>query len=321
MEQHILDIENLFYSGQFIKVNELLPLNLKNLDLVSLKIATMVFIGNFLEAEIFLKNHEKTLSNDLKNLSKINFYLGIGAVRISDYKKAIKYFSINLKLLKNKKITSEIKFYIYQGHAFFNFFKGNFLKSCEISKLSYEEALSTQFIFGETLALDLLGHSLINLGSIQRGIFELERAKAHALKTGNSGMVQALLVSIVNSKAQFGIDILNSINNLNLTLKNLKTDDTYSRAEIYLELSRQLIIRGQGEKAEDVLEEAGHIIYKHQNKRQSAIFNLRYAYLLFLKGEKFAVITLIRSLKSNLDQKIDFYILTSVLELEKTIQL
>lgn len=239
-------------------------------------------------------------------------------MRVSDYKQAASHFFKNLYAIKTKRhLTIEEKFYAYQGVSFYRFYNGNFKKSVKHSKSAYEIAYSLDFKYGQVLALDLLGHSLCQTGHVHRGLYELQRALKLTNKIGNGGIETALKISIEKYRAIYGISIETTINDLSKAIETLNPQDTYSRAELHLELARQLILRGQGTRAQQILENAGEFIYKHQNKRQTAIFNHRYSHLLYLRGERHAGQALIRSLKSNLDDSVDHVIVAQVEGLER----
>lgn len=284
----------------------------------SFQLGSMVFLGLYREAEVLFERALKISTPSSLFLSRCRFFLGIGCVRRTDYAGAVKYFSKNLSALrlalrlayqKFEECHHEQIFYAYQGSAFYHFFQGHFEKSNLAAKKSYSAAYEKNFKYGKVLSLDLMGHSLCQIGSINRGLHELEAALTIANKIGNGGIATAIKISLVKYRAQFGINILTTISDLKKAIDLLQPQDTYSKAELLLELIRQLILRGKGSEAKNILEEAGQLIYRHQNKRQYAIFNLRWAHLQLLNDEKQAALALAVSLKSNLNPNIDHLIL------------
>lgn len=280
----------------------------------SFQITSLVFLGHFRESEVLFERALKISIPSSLFLSRCRFFLGIGCVRRTDYAGAVKYFSKNLSAIRTSKKSSDENyheqiFYAYQGSAFYHFFQGHFEKSNQYTKKSYAAAFENNFRYGKVLSLDLMGHSLCQIGAITRGLHELETALSIADSLGNGGIATAIRISIVNYHAQFGTNIPNAISDLNKAIDSLQPQDTYSKAELLLELIRQLILRGKGSEAKAVLETAGQLIYRHQNKRQYATFNLRWAHLQLLNGERQAALALAVSLKSNLDPNIDHVIL------------
>ena len=287
-----------------------------------LQVACMVFLGRFREAQILFEQSLKDRSISVLHKVRCQFYLGIGCIRKSDYRSAINYFLQNLRILKleraNKDI-NEISFYAYQGSAFYHFFCGQFKKTIYLTNKSYSSAYKDNFKYGQVLSLDLLGHSLCQIGSVSRGLKEIKNAIAIAKQLGNGGITTALQVSLIKYKAQFGVNFKQTIANLEKGIQFLKPQDTYSQAELYLELIRQLTLRGKGTEAKNILEKVGQLIYQHQNKRHYATFNLRCAHLLLLNGDTQAALALATSLKNNLDPIVDTVILCQAVGLVEKI--
>lgn len=325
------DLTTYFYEGKYKEVllhTGAKPVSFDHTNfetLTALQVGALTFVGDLAEAQSIYEigmNHQDLTS---RFHFSCRFYLGVGCVRRSAYSQAASYFAANALEYKNKILHnglnahSEEIFYTFQGRAFFSFFRGNFNKTKPLAEKAYEAAFKSDFVYGQILALDLLGHSNCQLGNIRRGIFELEKAANLAQKIGNGSILTALQTSLVKYKAQFGINIQQSIQNLETAIQALDAQDTYSKAELYLELIRQLVLRGRGREAQQKLEAAGEIVYKHNNKRQSGIYNLRYAHLLFLRGESHAALALVRSLRSNLDKRVDISIFCQAAGLEQNI--
>ncbi len=317
-----------FYQGKYKDVlnvigqSPLTPSDSNFLQKTFLQVACMIFLGLFREAQILFEQSLLKKRTSLLFRVRCQFYLGIGCVRKSDYKSAINYFLQNLRILKSDRSgesKNEIKFYAYQGSAFFHFFCGQFKKTLYLTNKSYAFAYKENFKYGQVLSLDLLGHSLCQIGSVNRGLREIKNAIIIAREIGNGGITTALQVSLFKYKAQFGVNLENTIKDLSKAIQWLKPQDTYSQSELYLELIRQLTLRGKGTEAKNILEKVGHLIYQQQNKRHYATFNLRCAHLLLLNGDKQAALALATTLKSNLDPKIDIVILCQTLGLVEKI--
>lgn len=323
----IRSVSTSFYKGKYSEVLSEIgsdPLDVHIDDFATLtafQVGALVFLGQLSEAKLIFALAQKNKFQETFFAARCSFYLGVGCVRRSLYNEACNYFAKNLLYFKrNQKLFgAEDQFYIYQGSAFYGFFKGQFAKALRFAQLAYGASFSSHFKYGQVLSLDLLGHSLCQIGKIRRGLFELSRAHNIALKIGNGGIETALRVSIEKYRALFGISLETTIDDLENAIRNLEPQDTYSQAELYLELVRHLILQGQGTLAQQKLEVVGEIIYRHQNKRQTAIFNHRYSHLLLLRGERLAARALLSSLKSNLNDRVDRVSLGQVAGLEKKI--
>jgi tetratricopeptide (TPR) repeat protein len=268
------------------------------------QIGSLVFTGDLSEA---LKLFEKTVSKISRaQIIESRFYLGVGNIRRSQYAEGAKYFAENLLAIrKGQRKSSRDRFFAYQGTAFLNFFKGHYFRAEIFANKAFEEALSDSFTYGEVLSLDLLAHSHCQLGKVRQGLHEFQKGIKLIRKLGNGGLETALRISELRYRAQFGIDHLSTVDELERALQNLKPEETYSKAELQLELSRQLILRGEASGALALLDLASDEVYRHQNRRQSAQFNFRYAHILFLRGEFHGALALLRSSVKELDPRVD----------------
>lgn len=317
-----------FYCGNHSEVLKLLgtaPLS-KNAKAEhwALQIGALVFAGQNIEAQtLFELAQTKKKFLDTESLAQSRFFIGIGLVRTSRYIEACRIFARNLsdykKSHREKKVNSGQAFYAFQGAAFFRFFHGRFKTSKRLAKKAYRFAYEKNFYFGQAFSAELMGHCNCHLGEVQKGLSDFEKAIQYAEKLGNGGLVSAFQLAREKFKAQYGVDLKNSEKNLSKALKNLNTEDTYSRSEVFLELARQLVLRGKNSAAKKLLDDNADSIYKHQNRRQSATFNLRYAHILHLQGESKAALALLRSSRGNLVKSVDRFYLRQLCGLEEKI--
>ena len=288
-------------------------------QLMAYQIGSLVFMGDLSEAIALFKNFSKKDFGSPEEI-QARFYLGIGHVRRSEYSLGASEFAKNLlHYRKNKHIDSTARFHIHQGVAFLHFFKGYFERSVSFAKLSHQAALESDYTYGQVLALDLLGHCHCYLGKVRQGLHELTKGIDLIQEIGNGGLETALKVSLLRYRSQFGVNLKNALGELTRAIRELQPQETYSKAELHLELARQLILRGKATQAQKILDEANDLVYRHQNRRQSAIFNHRYAQLLFLRGEFHGALALLRSSLSQLDPKVDAVIQAQFAGLENKI--
>jgi hypothetical protein len=313
-------LTNCFYKGKYKDVilelgnSQHLSTHPQFEEFKFLQVSSLVFTGEFEDARILFETSLSQQSS-LLFLSRCRFFLGIGCVRKSDYSKAAKYFSANLFAVRRLKFddqNQESFFYAHQGSAFFRFYRGQFELSKKSAFKSYEAAIKSNFKYGQVLALDLLGHSLCETGHIHRGLRELNKAYQLANEVDSGSIITAIEISTLIYKARFGIERKTILAKLKKAIQMHSPEDTYSRTSLYLELSRQLILRGQASEAYAELIKASESVYQFQNIRQSAVYNLRHAYLLFIKGELHAARVLANSLRMNLNTRVDRAIICQV---------
>lgn len=271
-----------------------------------IQIGALVFLGETDEANRLYKKAAKAGCTQHFHIC-CRFYLAIGETRRSSYAQAASLLAKNLnELRRTPNVRGEVTgFYITQGIAFFRFYKCQFNASAKYAEQAYLNAFENDFLYGQALALDALGQSLCFLGKIRRGLHEIERAHGICVRLGNGGFAAAIKLTLLRFKAQYGIMGKTAVSELRKALNQIDAQNDYSRCAIFLELARQLILRGCASEAQSVLNEAGDTVYKHQNKRQLARYNHRQAYLLFLRGQGHAALALLRSAVLNLNPQMD----------------
>src|SRR5205823_4433892 len=119
------------------------------------------------------------------------------------------------------------------------------------------------------------------------------------------GIKDALEISIVTYEAQLGLRAKTAAFDLQKQIDELEPEDSYSPANLMLELGRQLTIRGRYVEAQQTLDHASRLIYASQNRRHEIILNLRYGYLLHQRGDGVAALNFVRSASRVLDPDVD----------------
>lgn len=325
MHKHIAS--DCFYSGKYKDALQILgrkPLLLndsESLQNASLQVGSMIFTGEFDEAKSLFDLAIQNNVSDPAYLIPSRFFLGMGEIRRSQYKKANQWMIENIRLTRKFSIKDgRLLFFKYQGLVLVHFYRGNFKKCADYAKKAYLASFESDFIYGQALALDALGQSLCQMGEVQRGLYELNRSLKLAKTLGNGGLTTALEVSLLRFRSQYGLNASETISDCERLLKMGGAQNNFTRAEIYLEMTRQYILRGQGTKARRLLDQASQTIYENGNKRQLVRFNHRFAYLLYLQGESWAALALAKSVKSNLDPYVDMIFFRQLEGLERKIE-
>lgn len=265
-----------------------------------LAVGSAVFLGDIEKAESLAGREGLPFEVEVA----CRFFLGLGWTRRSEYRKARSLFALNARLTRHTKCPLT-RFYAVQGLAFYRFFCGRYLPARAHANRAYTAALQAKFVYGEILSRDLLGHASVNIGEVRLGIKHLEGALELAEKVGNGGISGAIRVSLLRVKSQFGLIAKTCLNEIGAALDSLPPEDTYSRGELELELARQLMLRGEIERARQILDRSCEFIYKNQNRRQAATLNLRYAYLMHLEGQHQQALHLIRVAEASVNLEVD----------------
>lgn len=248
-------------------------------------------------------------------LVEARFYLALGFIRISEYKKARVLLGANLKL-KNQSPSLVSLFFIYQGLAFYRFFCGRWEVGLESAELAFQFSLQADFTYGKILSSDLRGHLLVQVQNVDDGLRNLKQAHEMAVQIKNTAIADATEISHLTYEAEFGFHSQQIVQTLENKLENLQESDTYTRSTLLLELSRQQMLRGQISLVKKYLDEASYLIYMYRQRRQEAILNMRWSYLHYISGDYYQALSFIQSAMKSLDLQVDRILELSILGLE-----
>ena len=299
------DIEAEFYSGRFVSIVDqyidvLQPIQVT--QAFPYLVGALTFTGRLDEAEALYGRFNKELSNHQSGLCR--FFIGVNYCRISKYELALKYLSENLKLTKRHRHDSKFMAITFQGVGFYRYFCGRFKQALSYAKLARSESMKGDFLYGKFLSSDLLGHAQVQTGEISSGLLMLEEARKYSKLLSGGAPDQAIDISMVCYRAQFGRFGSSSIAELSKLLEQVP-EDNYSRSAILLELGRQFVLAGQHSASQRALNDACHLIYGAGHRRQSVQLNMRYAYNLMLAGQPHQGLSLLATARSSLDQRVD----------------
>jgi hypothetical protein len=318
-----------FYAGDYQGALKLLAKQPRTSSTASLEIGALVFTGDIAEAEgLFRKSFENRPGSGGKSRitdgeAEARFFLGIGFVRSARNSRGASLFAENLARTFRSgggEARAIARFYAWQGAAFFRFFQARFEHSSRLAEQALVAASEARFHYGKILALDLLGHSFCQRGQVSRSLLHFEKAEKLAATVGNGGILTAIRISKLRFRCQFGLSLQTAERDLERALRELEPTDTYSQAELKLELARQWVLRGRNHRARRLLEEFGEEVHRHRNSQQSAVYQLRVAHTLFLMGQQSAALTLARSARAALDSRVDRMYIAQLEGLENKIQ-
>lgn len=294
-------LETLLFQGRYQELLAARPQKLSR-ELVPLVLGGLSFTGRLDEALALFALHEKSFNREQK--ISATFFLALGLIRTSDYAHARKLIAQNLLALRERP-TARSRFYIHQGLAFYRYFCGRWDAGLRVATKAFEAALEDGFSYGKILSSDLRGHLLVQVHNVDEGLRFLGDAAAMARKHGNAAVADAAEISILTYEAQYGLRPKTIVQKLKAKLKSRDATDTYSRASLLLEISRQLMLRGQLPEVRAYLDEASRLIYMFKNRRQEALLNLRWAYLSLISGETYRALSFTQAAERCLDPHVD----------------
>jgi tetratricopeptide (TPR) repeat protein len=313
----IRKIPELFYAGnhpELLRQTVDRPDPQINVKRIHFIIGSLAFMGRLDEAEVLLARYRTEMNEEV--LCAARFFLGTGLCRLSFYAKSRKLFFENLALGR-KSDNPSIRFFTYQGLGFYRFFCGRFANAERAAKKAHAAVLTTSFLWGKIVALDLMGHSCVETGEISLGVSKLEQASDLSRNLGDGGIAQAIQISLACIRAQFGlVPIDRAIKDLEKLNREVADNDTYSHASILLELGRAYRLAGRIHDARMALNRSCHFIYSARNRRQAITLNHRYAMLAFSQGEFEQALLFLGSTRNDLVTGVDSAYEVEILGLE-----
>jgi hypothetical protein len=278
-------------------------------------ISALAMKSRLAEAEAFYTQHVESF--DLETLFLCRFHLGISWARQSEYSKARFYLGQNLR---DKRFATSRKqlFYVEQGLAFFRFFGGRYERALAHGERALQHAIQCTFMYGHCLALDVVGHVLIHLGSVSEGIVYLENALSFAKSMQSVRLTDAIEVSLACYKSEHCFDNRydDALEALNTRISDL---DTYSRAKLLLAAARRQILRGDVTSAKATLLKVSPLIYGVKNKRYQIELNLCHAKIHDLRGDYSSAFNLVQNTKDLIHPEVDLALERSTLAYELTL--
>ncbi len=294
-------IEKELYAGRFDEVvsasidNPNYKLNSRDYPWI---LAALSFLGRYEELEGFYKLKAKLALDSLEDCVS-QFFYALSFSRRREFKKARGLFLQNFYTHKRSS-DSLVRFYLFQGLAFFRYSTGYLANARAWSQKAMSEASSSLNLFASVLAHELCGHILCNQGFLSEGFKKLEIAEKKSQSLGRGAIESAASTVKTLYRASFGLNSLAEIQSeLSFALGRLKHSESYSRASILLEMGHNKILMGNLREAKRSLDEIGHLIYEVNNPYLEIKYNLYLSYLMYLEGD-FSMAQVL--LKSSIDK-------------------
>lgn len=291
----VSDYRCLFESGQYVQLKRIFDQGKYIEAQWNWIFAALCLLGHQEEALITHKLNRK----DSFQL----FFITIAYVRSGEYEKVRSLIKILRSFQKDQD-----RFFYYQALAFYAHFHCRYNTSLYFNNKSFQFSLKTNDPLWKTLAIDLLGHNNVYLGSIHRGTYYLEQAKDIAETLGNNSWVKATTVSLLNYSAKFTDNPKETISQIKKHLKSLKGVDNYSEGILLLALTHLEILIGDLNEGHANLIRAKEVIFKHNLHRQKAFWFFEEAYYLYIKGEFEKSLSSIEQALTLINLKVDLLI-------------
>ncbi len=276
-------------------------------------VGSLAFCGRQSEAVSLYNSQVDHLS--LSQRIVCRFFLGIGWVRQSQFKRAHRCFRTNQKEAQAG-TALKADFYVNQGIAFYLFYLGDYRRALKFAKRAQHAAVSSQDLFSRILASDLIGHCQVAIGLLMEGFENLKKAATLADNAGNEGLSRAIALAKVLYEAQYGYHSLEIIDRLKQMAQSIEYQDSYSYSDLHLELARQYSLRGRYNEALTAVDLATKFVLVAQNRRQEIVLYLRKAEIHYQRGEHLDALMLLQSARKSLVAEVDRTFELQILGLE-----
>ncbi|GEM_PF-5956499 len=301
-----------FEKGDLKAIIQRVPPPGKTDDEKTALIGSLAFLGRWIEAESLALAAFPTLSP--KHQARVGFCLSVAFTRASNFKSGKKWLK---SVVQNPKTTRFAD--VAQAIAFYFFFQGDFQKAFQWGKKSLQRALETNNTFIHLAAMDILAHSQVQMGQPSIGIRLFEEAIAKAEQGSFSTIALSARLAKLRFESESGLRPHTILNELTQALNQLSSVDTYSRAGLVMEITRQLTLQGDWQHARDFLSREATTIYSFQDRRQEMTLLLRMAEIYFRQGDFVGGLHFTRSAYRCLDHVADKLYEARVLGMENKI--
>ncbi len=199
-----------------------------------------------------------------RTLAASRFFLGLAAARAG-------YFDRSSALLVSEAFPARhaadpwVRAIVFQGLACQCYFTGRFGPAARHALRAMQAAHQASFLYLAMLATDMRGHSLVQMGQLQRGIAMLEQADRQSRRLGLGNNSFALETSIATYTSRFdpGPEALERVEEL----LRRRSHDSYSHRELLTEAAVQRGLRGRRSQAVDAVEEADRDALRGDTRR------------------------------------------------------
>lgn len=275
-----------------------------------ISIAALAFVGRIEEAKTVLNLALKSKSLDIHQRIFASFYLATSLTRHGHYAEARKLLSeifwLRHKMhgIKNAMVYRS-EFFIAQGLAFFRFVGGYYHQADRHAKNATERALLAKFPYGRVLALDLQGHCLHHLGQHRESLQIMDDAMRLAQKLSLSSLADNIMLQRELFVMRFSVDLTAPRKRLEELTQQVRFQNSYSQAVLFLELTRAALMQGRLGHARKLLLESAEHNNVRGDRRLHIQQDLRQALTEDMAGNSDEAKDLLKSVLDRLDPDMD----------------
>jgi hypothetical protein len=201
---------------------------------------------------------------DPRTQAACRFFLGLAWARAG-------YFNRSLALLVTEGFRARhapdpwVRALVFQGLACQCYFTGRYPGAAANALRALQAAHEAQFDYAVMLGTDMRGHSLVQMGQLQRGIALLEQANTQARRLGLANNAYAVDTSIATYVTRF-VPHAEALDRVEALLRR-RAHDSYSQRALLTEAAIQRALRGRRGAAVEALEAADRDALRGDTRR------------------------------------------------------
>jgi hypothetical protein len=201
---------------------------------------------------------------DPRTLAACRFFLGLAWARAG-------YFDRSLALLVTEGFRARhdpdpwVRALVYQGLACQCYFTGRYPGAAANALRALQAAHEARFDYAVMLGTDMRGHSLVQMGQLQRGIALLEQANKQARRLGLTNNAYAVDTSIATYVTRF-VPHAEALDRVEALLRR-RSHDSYSQRALLTEAAIHRALRGRRGAAVEALEAADRDALRGDTRR------------------------------------------------------
>jgi hypothetical protein len=231
---------------------------------VAFVVGALTFVDRVDEAR-GLANARTTAASEARTVAACRFFLGLAAARAG-------YFDRSFPLLVTEGFRARhdpdpwVRALAFQGLACQCYFTGRYRGAASHALRALQAAHDARFLWAAMLGTDMRGHSLVQMGQLQRGIRMLEQANTQARRLGLVNNAFAVDTSIATYVTKFDPHE-QSLERVEELLRSRRAHDSYSYRALLTEAAVQRALRGRRSDAIEALEAADRDALRGDTRR------------------------------------------------------
>jgi hypothetical protein len=262
------DVARRFYAGQYREIVESTYDTEGSFEVgdTAFVVGALTFLDRVDEAQAVFDGWRRRARRrlELRTLAACRFFLGLAAARAG-------YFDRSSALLVGEAFASRhapdpwVRAIVFQGLACQCYFTGRFAGAARHALRAMQAAHEASFLYLAMLATDMRGHSLVQVGQLQRGIAMLEQADRQSRRLGLGNNSYALETSIATYTSRFD-PRRESLDRVEALLRR-RSHDSYSYRALLTEAAIQRALRGQRSQAVEAVDAADRDALRGDTRR------------------------------------------------------